>query len=312
MDGGIPQDPETLHFDFPVSHVEINAGARFGGEGEQINLEAFDVADSLIDSDTITLSQIMSPLNVSGIGIVKAVVTSESNAFVLDDLSFVPDPCADDDGDGRVTICHLPPDNPGNARTITISVRALPAHLAHGDTCGPCEGDSGVLLMGGDGDTEEPTPHDLDGNQRFVDDPNTDDTGFGDPPIVDMGAYEFQFQDSCADDDGDGRVTICHIPPGNPGNAHTISVGARAVPAHLAHGDSCGPCEEDDGLLLRAGESEVCSADVNGDGAAGPFDLAILLGAWGPCEGCPTDFNADGVVNAADLAQVLGAWGMCP
>ena len=33
---------------------------------------------------------------------------------------------------------------------------------------------------------------DLDGNPRFVDDPNTPDTGNGDPPIVDMGAYEFQ------------------------------------------------------------------------------------------------------------------------
>ena len=33
---------------------------------------------------------------------------------------------------------------------------------------------------------------DLDGNPRFVDDPCTDDTGNGDPPIVDMGAYEFQ------------------------------------------------------------------------------------------------------------------------
>ncbi len=33
---------------------------------------------------------------------------------------------------------------------------------------------------------------DLDGNPRFVDDPDTKDTGFGDPPIVDMGSYEFQ------------------------------------------------------------------------------------------------------------------------
>jgi len=32
---------------------------------------------------------------------------------------------------------------------------------------------------------------DLDGKPRFVDDPNTYDTGRGDPPIVDMGAYEF-------------------------------------------------------------------------------------------------------------------------
>ena len=42
---------------------------------------------------------------------------------------------------------------------------------------------------------------------------------------------------------GQDKVTICHIPPGNPANAHTIVVGAPAVPAHLAnHGDSVGEC----------------------------------------------------------------------
>lgn len=54
-------------------------------------------------------------------------------------------------------------------------------------------------------------------------------------------------QDPCADDDGDRWVTICHFPPGNPDNAHTIMVNANAVPAHVAHGDSCGSCEGDDG-----------------------------------------------------------------
>jgi hypothetical protein len=42
------------------------------------------------------------------------------------------------------------------------------------------------------------------------------------------------------------KVTICHVPPGNPGNAHTITVGAPAVPAHLAHGDSLGECGGND------------------------------------------------------------------
>ncbi|NDC10374.1 MAG: hypothetical protein EBZ75_13750 [Oxalobacteraceae bacterium] len=42
-------------------------------------------------------------------------------------------------------------------------------------------------------------------------------------------------------------------------------------------------------------------------------DLAIVLGAWGPCPGvCPADFNGDGVVDGSDLAVVLGAWGPCP
>jgi LPXTG-motif cell wall-anchored protein len=40
--------------------------------------------------------------------------------------------------DGKVTVCHVPPGNPANAHSITISVNALPAHLAHGDTVGPC------------------------------------------------------------------------------------------------------------------------------------------------------------------------------
>ena len=39
------------------------------------------------------------------------------------------------------------------------------------------------------------------------------------------------------------KVTICHLPPGNPANSQTITVGAAAVPAHLAHGDYLGACE---------------------------------------------------------------------
>lgn len=39
-----------------------------------------------------------------------------------------------------------------------------------------------------------------------------------------------------------GKVVICHIPPGNPGNSHAIEVSEAAVPAHLGHGDTVGPC----------------------------------------------------------------------
>ena len=40
----------------------------------------------------------------------------------------------------KITICHIPPGNPDNAHEITISVRALDAHLAHGDAIGSCDG----------------------------------------------------------------------------------------------------------------------------------------------------------------------------
>jgi hypothetical protein len=40
----------------------------------------------------------------------------------------------------------------------------------------------------------------------------------------------------------DVKQEICHVPPGNPSNRHSIWVGKSAVDAHLRHGDSIGPC----------------------------------------------------------------------
>ena len=53
-------------------------------------------------------------------------------------------------------------------------------------------------------------------------------------------------------------------------------------------------------------------ADFNFDGAVNAFDLAILLGSWGPCPAkvpCPVDLDGDGFINAFDLAILLGNWG---
>ncbi len=54
----------------------------------------------------------------------------------------------------------------------------------------------------------------------------------------------------------------------------------------------------------------ACDGDLSGNGAVGPEDLAILLGAWGG-KGSE-DIDGDGVVGATDLALLLGAWGSCP
>jgi streptogramin lyase len=51
------------------------------------------------------------------------------------------------------------------------------------------------------------------------------------------------------------------------------------------------------------------TGDLDGDGAVGPQDLSMLLGAWGTCEGnCAADLDGDGLVGASDLAALLGAW----
>ncbi len=69
-------------------------------------------------------------------------------------------------------------------------------HLGSGSPCIDAADNNAVppdeFDLDGDGDTDEALPYDLDGNPRFVDDPGTKDTGVGRPPIVDMGAYEFQ------------------------------------------------------------------------------------------------------------------------
>ena len=64
---------------------------------------------------------------------------------------------------------------------------------------------------------------------------------------------------------------------------------------------------------LRTGDEPVpVPGDLDGDGEVGPFDLAILLGSWGPCGDCgdcPADLDDDCTVGAADLAMLLGNWG---
>ncbi|CAM1362940.1 hypothetical protein TSEDIMI_10320 [Tenacibaculum sediminilitoris] len=43
--------------------------------------------------------------------------------------------------------------------------------------------------------------------------------------------------------DKDSKITICHVPPGNPSNVHSITISEKALKAHLAHGDFFGFCD---------------------------------------------------------------------
>lgn len=125
-------------------------------------------------------------------------------------------------GTGKTDICHIPPGNPANARTLSVGNPAVPAHLAHGDKIGRCE-----------------------------------DKHPGKPkPCADK-APQSKEHDGMAPAPRNGKAAVCHIPPGNPSNAHTILVGVAAVKAHLAHGDLLGAC---------AVESESIASDCDGPG----------------------------------------------
>lgn len=102
----------------------------------------------------------------------------------------------------------------------------------------------------GDGDITEPVPVDLDGLPRFVDDPFAPDTGAGTPPIVDMGAYEFQGRIlGSGDTNCDGATDFFDIDP--------FVLALTGETPYTARYPACA----------------WLNADANGDGAVDFFDI---------------------------------------
>ena len=61
------------------------------------------------------------------------------------------------------------------------------------------------------------------------------------------------------------KVTLCHVPPGNPSKAHSITVASPSVSAHLDHGDYLGACgDSDDHPILHFGKSKVITSSNTG------------------------------------------------
>ncbi len=179
----------------------------------------------------------------------------------------------------RVLVCH-------NGMTLTVAAPALEAHLAHGDTLGACEDTDGTDDDGVDegdvdegdvdeGDVDEGDVDEGDVDEGDVDEGDVDegdvDEGDVDEGDVDEGDVDEgdvpDADDNDADDpvvdEGDGdaedgdageMVSVCH-------NGRTITVAASAVDAHIAHGDSMGPCE--DAEEGDAGESDVDEGEAD-------------------------------------------------
>ncbi|MHC4127702.1 MAG: right-handed parallel beta-helix repeat-containing protein [Planctomycetota bacterium] len=154
---------------------------------------------------------------------------------------------------------------------------------------------------------------DLDGNPRFVDDPDSPDCWqdpgtCGDPPVVDMGAYEFQGLPCPWDLDGDSNVFVTDLllllanwGPCAGCPADFNNDGFVTVADLLALIANFGPCP-----------GAPCVWDVTGDGVVDNADLQQVLDNFGPCAGCPEDVNGDGFVNGQDAAAVATHFGPCP
>jgi hypothetical protein len=66
------------------------------------------------------------------------------------------------------------------------------------------------------------------------------------------------------------KVEICHIPPDNPDNFHTLRISENAVPSHLEnHGDLLGSCSENCEALCDDGN--FCTQDVPSGGNGGCY-----------------------------------------
>ncbi len=129
--------------------------------------------------------------------------------------------------------------------------------------------------------------------------------------VVGLGCVALLFAVVSVANSGAQKLELCHVPPGDPSDAHTITVGLRAAESHLAnHDDNLGPCvtacaiagECDDGdlctsdnclpsgfcenLLVDCDDGEECTEDtcgsatgcVNTDRATG-----TLCGVFNPC-----------------------------
>jgi hypothetical protein len=140
----------------------------------------------------------------------------------------------DPQDDKKTTICHLPPGNPANAHTLCIGNAAVAAHLKnHHDYLGACKMETPC----------PPPPAATDGGVCIADDDSDDQRAVA-ACHLDDGSVEKGAKVHACDPQDDKKTTICHLPPGNPANAHTLCIGNPAVAAHLAnHHDYLGPCK---------------------------------------------------------------------
>lgn len=75
---------------------------------------------------------------VSVVWLVAGASSAWSSGILQVQLNGEPIAPIESEHQASVTLCHIPPDNPANARTMIVAEPAVAAHLAHGDALGAC------------------------------------------------------------------------------------------------------------------------------------------------------------------------------
>ncbi|TDJ57009.1 MAG: hypothetical protein E2O40_03610 [Planctomycetota bacterium] len=224
------------------------------------------------------------------------------------------------DGDGEVAYSNVQDGWPGTGNIDADPMFVDPDNgdfsLQPGSPCIDAADNTAV---------QEDVTTDLDGNPRFLDVPETPDTGNGTLPIVDMGAYESLGGGCLA---VTSQQIVCHA----DGTSFTVTIeglnactGGTTQVTFTASGGSVGQELCFTALVNDGGfccSTEICvmipdctpaalPSDLDGDGTVGMTDFLALLGAWGPCSDCgtcPADFDGDCSVGILDLLTLLGNW----
>jgi hypothetical protein len=111
---------------------------------------------------------------------------------------------------------------------------------------------------------------------------------------------------------GQAKVEICHVPPGNPDNARTISVSENAVAKHVEkHGDIACSCEAIDDCAAQGGEldTETCECATGCPCDNGVFcDGVETLNSSGRCQvgTAPCDAATEKCNETDDVCEARG------
>ncbi|HXV66933.1 MAG TPA: hypothetical protein VD731_06905, partial [Nitrosopumilaceae archaeon] len=79
------------------------------------------------------------------------------------------------------------------------------------------------------------------------------------PDVIEVIDEEPDVIEVIDEDDASNKIQICHIPPGNPDNRHTIEVSEAAWKEHEMHGDSIGECNLN---IVEVKSSNSTSSDL--------------------------------------------------